>query len=1101
MVQDLLAEVLREHPAADLEQERQKMIVYHKKEIARHQKMIRKIRARKSNRPDVNNGIVDPPSNHQVVPNVTINPPSGDNIFTDDIARLFLQQQKRETNCCASPPRIKNNDDNTDNNRIYDRFFVNNAAIKNNNGHEFLSLHTDPRSISIKDQHTLTTFVDLINHIIPQAGRDWYNHNQYTRDVFLAFCDARDQHPELTAVQTKANAAIPLASQPSVQAQPCLTKPVLMPVSSSVSVFVTPPAHVSVTPPAPVSSPSQASDPARKTISTPVNKGKLLGSPETHTLAPTTDLPAYIGTPTYTWTYFPSTESVRFRKVVSSTISTVHPDTSPGNASHITNRARHSPRPSPKPSAKFKMDDSAIPSSVHAKDSAVPILVHVYSQHGAYSCLVPTLIYGAHSLTFNLPAVCITERHRDAIKLKLYHLHASLLVAHWLYDALLDLELCNSSAVNYLTEYGLKGEAFAAKAPQNNGKDKIASTKPGSKERILKIATARTAGQKFRITGGFVTNSYDIWKAKVLKERLNKIAVLKTTKARAAQFAKKKEAAEALVAKCGGEFARLGLQALKVVYEWKLGKKVGAGMKKEHVVAALVKAKDDAPVGAVEWSEERDGAELERLEKEEIKMKETELGKAMAEKLEKCVRTIKEVTPEMLDTNTGIPVEYTTNIPTVFFGQFIASDLLQLLPRQSVISLPALSPAPCKFHTPPFLRLLRSTMAQRTGQNYDNWSDWNYVEAIEFSFGKPVGAGKNNAAQNLLNAAYSQILTNINSILAVDNHGAETLKPDAISRIKFLVTAAIIENLPLSEVSPKCKKHIRMLLEHSTIWYLDKDTTRRPVHDYHTLAPAANAAKLNYHQYKYPTIQLEFSIQHWGFDKGWYPYEFAKVYDRNSEATASEKSKPLKPLPTLVSYIDRVANILKLSRRIISGENEFRFDLPDPYFEYVAFKQIYRMAFPPSYTWTWTYSPNSPPVQREDRSTVASLPVTPSTLPRSDHHSAPPWKPTSFVWTFNPQNEIATFRRVPTTSVPTSQPPMCHQLLPSAVLANDTDHPHAAPAYMRSLQSPCHNPISSRLNHPLVLRLSKRHQDALKVNLYHLYANILSMNWFYDTFD
>eukprot|EP00536_Pseudo-nitzschia_multiseries_P018945 jgi/Psemu1/58154/gm1.58154_g len=173
-------------------------------------------------------------------------------------------------------------------------------------------------------------------------------------------------------------------------------------------------------------------------------------------------------------------------------------------------------------------------------------------------------------------------------------------------------------------------------------------------------------------------------------------------------------------------------------------------------------------------------------------------------------------------------------------------------------------------------------MAQRTDQNYDNWNDWNYAEAIQFSFGKPVGAGKNNAAQNLLNVAYSQKLTNINSILTIDNH-------------------AIIENLPLSEVSPKCKKHIRTLLEHSTIWYLDKDTTRRPVHDYHALTPAANAAKLNYHQYKDPTIQLEFSIQHWGFNKGWYPYEFAKVYDSNSGAAASEKSDPLKPLPTVAS--------------------------------------------------------------------------------------------------------------------------------------------------------------------------------------------------------
>eukprot|EP00536_Pseudo-nitzschia_multiseries_P015036 jgi/Psemu1/41053/gm1.41053_g len=94
-------------------------------------------------------------------------------------------------------------------------------------------------------------------------------------------------------------------------------------------------------------------------------------------------------------------------------------------------------------------------------------------------------------------------------------------------------------------------------------------------------------------------------------------------------------------------------------------------------------------------------------------------------------------------------------------------------------------------------------MAQQTDQNYDNWSDWNYVEAIQFSFGKPVGkpvgAGKNNIARNLLNAAYSQKLTNINSILTINDHGAETLKPDAISQIKSLVTAAIIENLPLSD--------------------------------------------------------------------------------------------------------------------------------------------------------------------------------------------------------------------------------------------------------------------------------------------------------------
>eukprot|EP00536_Pseudo-nitzschia_multiseries_P005269 jgi/Psemu1/12096/gm1.12096_g len=310
------------------------------------------------------------------------------------------------------------------------------------------------------------------------TGRNWYDHNQYTRDVFLAFCNARNQYPGLAAIQNKATATNPLApfpwvtkapltSQPSVQAKPRLTKPVLTPTSSLVS--------VSVTPPAPVSSPSPASDPASEMISAPVNNGNLLGPPETHTLAPTTDLPAYIGTPTYTWTYFPSTESVRFRRVVSSTIPIVTTDTPTGDAYSISNREHHSPSPSPsKPSANSRWTfhpksatvtfhrspkqfsshklstsipllqlppsvalskDSAVPSSVHAEDSAIPSSVHAYSQHGASSCLVQKPTYGAHSLTFDSPAVCITKRHRDAIKLKLYHLHVTLLLANWLYDA------------------------------------------------------------------------------------------------------------------------------------------------------------------------------------------------------------------------------------------------------------------------------------------------------------------------------------------------------------------------------------------------------------------------------------------------------------------------------------------------------------------------------------------------------------------------------------------------------------------------------------------------------------------------------------------
>eukprot|EP00536_Pseudo-nitzschia_multiseries_P002870 jgi/Psemu1/6501/gm1.6501_g len=73
-----IQKVVQEHPA-NLEQELRKMVLYHKKETARLQKMIRKICAGKRNDPNVKKESVDPTSNHQVVPNVTssINPPSG----------------------------------------------------------------------------------------------------------------------------------------------------------------------------------------------------------------------------------------------------------------------------------------------------------------------------------------------------------------------------------------------------------------------------------------------------------------------------------------------------------------------------------------------------------------------------------------------------------------------------------------------------------------------------------------------------------------------------------------------------------------------------------------------------------------------------------------------------------------------------------------------------------------------------------------------------------------------------------------------------------------------------------------------------------------
>eukprot|EP00536_Pseudo-nitzschia_multiseries_P005288 jgi/Psemu1/12170/gm1.12170_g len=79
---------------------------------------------------------------------------------------------------------------------------------------------------------------------------------------------------------------------------------------------------------------------------------------------------------------------------------------------------------------------------------------------------------------------------------------------------LLDLELCKNTAVKILTNYRLKDQVFAAKALQDNEKEKITSTEPGSDKQIMKIANVTAPRHRFHITGGFIMNSKDVWKVK-----------------------------------------------------------------------------------------------------------------------------------------------------------------------------------------------------------------------------------------------------------------------------------------------------------------------------------------------------------------------------------------------------------------------------------------------------------------------------------------------------------------------------------------------------------------------------------------------------------
>eukprot|EP00536_Pseudo-nitzschia_multiseries_P016545 jgi/Psemu1/46535/gm1.46535_g len=280
------------------------------------------------------------------------------------------------------------------------------------------------------------------------------------------------------------------------------------------------------------------------------------------------------------------------------------------------------------------------------------------------------------------------------------------------------------------------------------------------------------------------------------------------------------------------------------------------------------------------------------------------------------------------------------------------------------------------------------------------------------------------------------------------------------------------------------------------------------------------------------TILIEIRATHWGFKPDWDAIHFAEVYDTNiysfpkksntREATTVANKTPNASRTRFANLPQRKYIQLKavpLQRKHIKPQA-----VPPNTANLGPLQPVGSIADTPSvqapcYIWTWTYSPNSdsvsfrrvqsdslsfkratsfsPPIQHQDKSLVTA----PLPSPKRGHHSALPWGPTNFGRTFNPQNEIVTLRRLAKPALSPQSSLRIPLLVPSEALAAGTDLPHAAPAYIRSLQSPCRNQICSKPNHQPVLRLFKRHWDALKVKLDHLYANILSMNWFYDTFD
>eukprot|EP00536_Pseudo-nitzschia_multiseries_P004038 jgi/Psemu1/9100/gm1.9100_g len=399
--------------------------------------------------------------------------------------------------------------------------------------------------------------------------------------------------------------------------------------------------------------------------------------------------------------------------------------------------------------------------------------------------------------------------------------------------------------------------------------------------------------------------------------------------------------------------------------------------------------------------------------------------------------------------------------------------------------------------------------------------DWNQIQDIAIQFGT-FNAKDNAHKHEDLKKTFAHCLVEYTDGLFLtddDADGPKTLAPDLVTMLREIIVNAIMDIIPSKERTAVNKGHISRFFADATFWYVAPNQSTKRLRNKHSMDKVGELAIKNGQD----TILIEIRATHWGFKPDWDAIHFAEVYDTNIYRSPTKSSTR-----KATTVADKTPNASRARFANLPQRKYIKPQAVPPNTANVGpLRPIGPIADTPSvkaprYIWTWTYSPNSesvsfrqvpsnsvsfkratsfsPPVQQQDKSPVTAPSVTPSALTRFSHHSVPPYVPANFRWTFHPQNQIATFWRLP-KFVPSPQPLLHTPLLTSKALAEGTDLPTVAPAYIQLLQSPCRNQICSTPNHQPVLRLSKRHWDALKIKMYHLHANILSMNWFYDTVD
>eukprot|EP00536_Pseudo-nitzschia_multiseries_P004909 jgi/Psemu1/11243/gm1.11243_g len=189
--------------------------------------------------------------------------------------------------------------------------------------------------------------------------------------------------------------------------------------------------------------------------------------------------------------------------------------------------------------------------------------------------------------------------------------------------------------------------------------------------------------------------------------------------------------------------------------------------------------------------------------------------------------------------------------------------------------------------------------------------DWNTIEDIYFSFGKlpnPANADKHVR----LNEAFSQYLyyEETDSLFITHKDGTKTLCLDPVTILHELIIDEIFDCLPSKAKTETTKQHIVALFKFSTMWHIAaKGSLGRCIRNKARLDAAARQAIANHS----PVLRLQMHIPHWGFKKDWWPCNLMTVYDINQHQYGKSNTREATTVAnkTANSSRARFANLLQ----------------------------------------------------------------------------------------------------------------------------------------------------------------------------------------------